>query len=226
MPGSAMEGDTTRGRASMTSRTPRRLIRRVSSLAMLVAYRTATTPEVTSLSVPEHLVDRPKFPVMDVHRHLHGPFGGPWNTASASELARHLDAAGVERIVDLDGGTGPEVDREIARFRELDGRVAVFAGVDIRHVPASDRFGEAMAADLLRARDVGARGLKVWKTLGLEARDRRGRLVALDDERLDPLWESAATARLPVLIHVADPLAFFQPLKRSNERWGGAPAAS
>jgi predicted TIM-barrel fold metal-dependent hydrolase len=41
----------------------------------------------------------------------------------------------------------------------------------------------------------------------------------VDDERLDPLWASAAELSLPVLIHVGDPFAFFEPLDPSNERY-------
>jgi predicted TIM-barrel fold metal-dependent hydrolase len=65
----------------------------------------------------------------------------------------------------------------------------------------------------------GARGLKVWKPLGLQYRDTSGRLIPIDDIRLSDLWDAAASLHIPVLIHIADPVAFFQPLDRFNERW-------
>ncbi|HFQ93162.1 MAG TPA: amidohydrolase, partial [Anaerolineae bacterium] len=65
----------------------------------------------------------------------------------------------------------------------------------------------------------GADGLKIWKPFGLSVRDEHGRLVPVDDERLTPLWETAAELRKPVMIHVADPVAFFDPLTPQNERW-------
>ena len=43
--------------------------------------------------------------------------------------------------------------------------------------------------------------------------------MAVDDPRLDPLWAAAAELDLPVLIHIADPIAFFEPLDATNERW-------
>jgi predicted TIM-barrel fold metal-dependent hydrolase len=43
--------------------------------------------------------------------------------------------------------------------------------------------------------------------------------VAVDDARLDPIWETAGELGLPVIIHVADPVAFFEPLDKHNERW-------
>jgi predicted TIM-barrel fold metal-dependent hydrolase len=44
-------------------------------------------------------------------------------------------------------------------------------------------------------------------------------VVAVDDERLDPFWAAAARLELPVVVHIADPVAFFDPLDARNERW-------
>jgi predicted TIM-barrel fold metal-dependent hydrolase len=39
-----------------------------------------------------------------------------------------------------------------------------------------------------------------------------------DDPRLSPLWEQAAELAVPVAIHTADPVAFFEPADERNER--------
>lgn len=172
------------------------------------------------LRTSTNYVPRPRSPAIDAHNHLGTAFGGEWSTRSAAELAAALDAAGVEAIVDLDGGWGEGLRQEIERWqRPLPGRVAVFAGLDYerwRHDPA---FGATEAVRLRDGVAAGARGLKVWKTLGLRARDPDGRLVAVDDARLDPLWATAGELGVPVTIHVADPIAFFDPLDMTNERW-------
>ncbi len=95
----------------------------------------------------------------------------------------------------------------------------VFAGLDVDSWAGDPDFGETEAARLRDSAARGARGLKVWKTLGLRARDPDGRLVTVDDARLDPLWAAAAELDLPIVIHIADPVAFFEPLDPSNERW-------
>ena len=173
-----------------------------------------------ALRVAGHRVPRPRFPVIDAHNHLGTPFGGDWPSRSAEELAAVMDAAGVERLVDLDGGWGEGLRREIACWQAaLPGRVAVFAGLDPASWVADPRFGETEAARLRDGVAAGARGLKVWKVLGLRARDRGGRLVPVDDARLDPLWAAAGELGVPVTIHVADPVAFFEPLDERNERW-------
>jgi predicted TIM-barrel fold metal-dependent hydrolase len=172
------------------------------------------------LRVPEHRIARPRFPVIDAHNHLGLPFGGDWAARTASELERAMDASGVSAIVDLDGGWGDALRLEIGRWQAgLPGRVAVFAGLDYAAWARDDRFGEMEATRLRDGVAAGARGLKVWKHLGLRARDPRGRLVPVDDRRLDPLWAAAGELGVPVVIHVADPIAFFERLDAANERW-------
>lgn len=163
---------------------------------------------------------RPTFPAIDAHNHLGPtPFSEGWGRRSAAELAQALDASNIAAIVDLDGGWGDALHREVERWAPLGDRVAVFAGLDYSMWAERPAFGDVEAARLRDAAAAGARGLKVWKLLGLRARDGAGRLVAVDDARLDPLWATAEELRLPVTIHVADPIAFFEPLDRTNERY-------
>ena len=172
------------------------------------------------LRVPTHEVRRPRYPVVDAHNHLGSPFGGDWATRRPADLIATMDAAGVEMVVDLDGGQGETLSAEVERWQAaLADRVAVFAGLDYGAWAADRDFGEAEAAKLLDSVARGARGLKVWKLLGLRARDPDGRLVSVDDPRLDPLWTAAASLDLPIVIHIADPIAFFEPLDPTNERW-------
>ncbi len=182
----------------------------------LADYRPRSELRVRWDGAPE----RPAFPAIDAHNHLGPtPFAGDWGTRSAEELVATLDASGIAAIVDLDGGQGDPLRREIDRWAPLGGRVAVFAGLDYPMWAERPDFGAEEARRLREAGAGGARGLKVWKTLGLRARDRTGALVAVDDPRLDEVWAAAADMAVPVTIHVADPIAFFRPLDAANERW-------
>ena len=174
----------------------------------------------SSLRAPAHEVRAPRFPVIDAHNHLGSSFGGDRATRAPSDLITTLDEAGVEMIVDLDGGQGDNLTAEIERWQiAFPERVAVFAGLDYDRWASDRAFGETEAARLRDSATRGARGLKVWKVLGLRARDPDGHLVLVDDHRLDPLWAAAAELSLPVVIHIADPVAFFEPLDATNERW-------
>jgi len=68
--------------------------------------------------------------------------------------------------------------------------------------------------------------VKIWKPFGLQVKDHHGNLVGVDDERLDPIWETAARLSMPVLIHVADPVAFLTRLMKpmsAGRNWGSIP---
>jgi predicted TIM-barrel fold metal-dependent hydrolase len=174
----------------------------------------------TSLRNRASEVRRPRYPVIDAHNHLGSAFAGDWVRRPPAELIATLDASGVETIVDLDGGQGAALSAEIDRWQSAwPDRVVVFAGLDYDRWSGDPDFGETEASRLRDAARRGARGLKVWKQLGLRARDPDGRLVSVDDVRLDPLWSAAAELDLPVVIHIADPIAFFEPLDATNERW-------
>lgn len=87
-------------------------------------------------------------------------------------------------------------------------------------IAASD-YPKRQADEVVAAAKAGARGLKVLKTLGLYLREdvTAGKLIAVDDRRFDPMWEACAAMQIPVAIHVSDPLAFFTPTDRRNERY-------
>jgi predicted TIM-barrel fold metal-dependent hydrolase len=167
-------------------------------------------------------VERPRYAVTDAHNHLGEPFGGGWDRKPLSELLDRLDEAGVAHYVDLDGGWGEEILlRHLRLFKEpAPERFQVFGGVDWGQWAArGEGFGDWAAGRLRAQQEAGAQGLKIWKPFGLHVRDEKDRLVKVDDARLSPIWETAGELGLPVLIHVADPVAFFDPIDETNERW-------
>lgn len=179
----------------------------------------------SSLTTPVTSIAQPRFPVIDAHNHLGHllpgvSFAGEWPNRPVEELVTELDEAGVHAVVDLDGGFGEQLRHEIARYREpYPDRFIVFAGLDYDAFAREHDIGRYLACQLRDSAAAGAQGLKVWKPLGLQLRDPSGRLYPVNDPRLDELWATAGALKLPILIHVADPVAFFQPLDRFNERW-------
>jgi len=168
------------------------------------------------------LVEKPRFPAFDAHNHLGEDFGGGWEKRPLAELLDLLDQAGVERFVDLDGGWGEHLlNSHLDHFKApAPDRFLVFGGVDwSQWSERKDAFPEWAASRLKVQRERGAEGLKIWKGFGLQVKDHAGRLVAVDDARLDPIWQAAGELGLPVMIHVADPVAFFDPIDETNERW-------
>ncbi|MBN2358637.1 MAG: amidohydrolase family protein [Deltaproteobacteria bacterium] len=134
------------------------------------------------------------------------------------EMLRQMDDAGIARAVNLAGGPPGEILSTLVQLGELThSRIVVVANVDWRDVDEAD-FGSRAARSLERAVALGARGLMVTRDLGLGVRTRDGRLLAVDDPRLDPLWAQAAALDVPVWLSTAAPAAYFEPIDDRNPR--------
>ena len=190
----------------------------------------------SQLMLPETVVPLPPVPAIDAHNHVGRWLSvlddwlaldpadivrgaeRPWVCDVASVLAT-LDEVGVEGIVNLDGLWGEELERNLDRYdRAHPGRFFTFCHVDLRAIGRPGFDAGALVASLARSREAGARGLKIWKDLGLSIRDASGEFVLPADERLSPIFAAAGELDLPVLIHTADPLAFWAPVDGANER--------
>lgn len=174
---------------------------------------------LSTLELPEHRLRRSCVPSIDFHCHL-GRWltsDGSWMEADVGPLLERMDGCNVQAAVNLDGRWGDELSANLDRFDLAhEGRFATFCHVDWS-LCAAGRF-DALAASLDDSVRRGAKGLKVWKDLGKSVRDQRGKLVLPDDPRLGPLWETAARLGVPVLVHTGDPVAYFRPVDRHNER--------
>ncbi len=172
------------------------------------------------LHVKETRVERARFPVIDFHSHV------SWKSAQRprvppAELVKTMDAVNLHTMVNLTGGWGEELVSTIHDFdRAFPQRFVSMTE------PAWTRASEAgyaawQADEIAKAKAAGAVGLKILKTLGLYLRDGgpTGRLVRVDDERFDPMWDACGRLGLPVAMHVGDPEAFFLPIDRFNERY-------
>jgi len=168
------------------------------------------------------LIVKPRFPVIDAHNHLNDEFGGGWIHKPINELIDTLDQAGVIMFVDLDGGWGEDVlTAHLDRLKNIfPSRFQVYGGVNWEMWKTlGDEFPDWAASRIRIQAGWGAEGLKIWKNLGLRIHDHNGILVGVDDKRLEPIWETCGELKLPVMIHVADPVAFFDTVNETNERW-------
>jgi len=168
---------------------------------------------VSQLVVKETRIEKPKFPVIDMHNHLR-------DLDNTKKYLAEMKAAGVIKCVSLDGRSKDDFFKkhlEVARQFTKD-EIIVFFRPDFSKIDEPE-FGEKEAQRLEEAVQMGVRGLKIAKDLGLTVRDKTGKLVAVDDPRIDPIWAKCAELGIPVMIHVSDPKAFFTPVDRYNERY-------
>jgi len=168
----------------------------------------------SQMVVKETKVMRSKFPVIDIHDHLR-------DLSRAQTYLEEMDKCGVWMCINLDGRTENDAYKKTldAAKAASDERFKVFVIPDFSKIDEPD-FGKKEAAKLEEAVRMGARGLKIHKTLGLTIRDKSGKLVPVDDPRIDPIWAKCGELGIPVMIHISDPVAFHAgPIDRYNERY-------
>ena len=184
---------------------------------------------ISTLKVKEHKLVRAKFPFIDVHNHQ-------WQMPQQNlkELLQQMDSLNLQVMVNLSGRSYKESPGRNGFF-DIQGPEYLKASIDNINTANADRlvlftnisfvgFGEKdwVANTVLQlAADVkaGAKGLKIYKDLGLEFKDEKNNIIRIDDTRLDAIWDKCAELNIPVLIHTADPKSFWLPLDKYNERW-------
>jgi predicted TIM-barrel fold metal-dependent hydrolase len=182
----------------------------------------------SQLKVERHELTRAKFPVVDVHTHFGVKFRG-----GADELAawvRLMDENNTAVCVSLDGKWDELLDEHAqllwTKYRD---RFAIFVNIDWQGAGKADDpaswdchrpdFVRRVAKQLAAAKERGACGVKIFKGFGLEYKNPDGSLIRIDDERWEEIWQVCGELGFPILIHTADPAAFFEPIDERNERW-------
>ena len=179
------------------------------------------------IKAEEHALPRAKFPVVDVHTHLrirtkHSP-------EQLDEFVKVMDRNQIAVCVSLDGGLGDALTEHLDYLKKHAHRFVVFANIDWRgdgkeNEPATwdcqrPDFARRVAQQLADAKQRGVAGLKLFKQFGLEYKNADGSLLKIDDPRWDEIWRACGELGLPVILHTADPSAFFRPIDATNERW-------
>jgi len=157
---------------------------------------------------------------IDLHQHIN------YTPEHLRRTIRILDRAGIGVGVNLSGGTTTHEEGKPSQFEQnkqladdlFPGRFVHYMNLDYKGWD-DPGFSERAAKQVEEGHRLGAAGLKEFKRLGLYLRDKEGKLIKIDDPKLDPVWKRCGELGMPVSIHVADPKAFWLPYNDKNERW-------
>jgi len=172
---------------------------------------------VSQLRVPEHIITKAKYPVIDAHNHL-SPNNHVGVTTTAEDLLAKMEEFNIRMIVDLDGKLGPDGERQLEMMEKYPDKFLTFVRVDFSKLEEPD-FADQINKRVDEYVRRGAGGIKFLKELGLNVQDSTGKYVKPCDPRLKCIWEAAERHDIPVLIHIGDPMAFFDPIDEFNERY-------
>jgi len=170
-------------------------------------------PEST-LVVPENQVIRAKFPFIDIHGHQYR-----MPEQDLTPVITAMDTLNMGIMVNLSGRSGEQLIKSVNNIKDhYPNRFVVFANIDFQGV-GTENWTENAVAQFEKDVKNGARGLKIYKSLGMRYKDSDGKRLSIDDIRLDPIWAKCGELGVPVLIHAADPKSFWDDFDGDNERW-------
>lgn len=168
-----------------------------------------------------------KFPVIDVHTHFGFRFKGSADQLDA--FVQTMNDHNIAICVSLDARLGKSLDSHLDYLSKHKNRFGVFVHLDWQGNGDTDKpetwdcnqpdFAKRVALLLKLAKENGAIGVKFFKQFGLGYKNADGSLIKIDDPRWDPIWEACGELEMPVIIHTADPAAFFDPIDPFNERY-------
>lgn len=179
------------------------------------------------IRVKQTLLPKAKYPVIDIHSHFfirlrHDP-------AALENYLALMNRNQIAMSVSLDGTLGNQLFEHRDFLAAAPNRFAIFANLDFVGKGEKGRpdtwdsnqpdFVRKTVEQLRQSVALGVCGLKFFKQFGLEYRDTDGSLTKIDDPRFDPIWEACGQLGLPVIMHTADPSAFFEPIDATNERY-------
>ena len=168
----------------------------------------------STLVVPGEPVLKAKFPFIDVHGHQYR-----MPNQDLAPVVAAMDTLNLQIMVNLSGRSGDDLKKSVANIKNnFPNRFVVFANIDFSGV-GTPGWTENAVTQLEEDVRSGARGLKIYKSLGLRYTDTDGNRVQVDDPRLDPIWAKCGELGIPVLIHTADPKSFWDEFDGDNERW-------
>lgn len=185
---------------------------------------------ISMLQVTETHVARARYPVIDMHTHISYSAKSVNSVelaaervylATPQELLPVMDRKNIHAMVDLTGGYGAGLVDAVSKYqRAFPGCFYIFTEPSYEYLLKPD-YPRLQAQAIEEACRNGAKGLKILKTLGLFLRENitSGELVKIDDPRFDLMWDACGQLNIPVAMHISDPVAFFKPIDRFNERY-------
>ena len=176
------------------------------SKILLKDYRPVSLHKTPATAIP-----KAKYPAIDVHSH-------PYRK-TPEEVARWvkiMEKVGIERTVILTQASGRQFDSLVAMYSKHRQRFELWCGFDYSGYDKPG-WSENAVAELERCVKLGARGVGEEGDKGKGARFGKAPGMHFDDPRMDPLFEKCAELKLPVNVHVADPIWMYQKMDATND---------
>lgn len=158
-------------------------------------------------------VKKARFPVIDMHAH---PYAG--TLADVDRWIAMMDQFGVQKTMILTYATGEKFDSLYNIYSKYNGRFDVWCGFDYTYIHEPGGVEKAVK-ELERCWKAGAKGVGELgdKGLGEFYSDPVPSGLHVDDPLMQPLFRKCGELKMPVSVHVADPMWMYEPMDSTND---------
>ncbi|HUQ66857.1 MAG TPA: amidohydrolase family protein [Flavitalea sp.] len=169
---------------------------------------------VSVFNTPVTRVTRARFPAIDVHAHA-------WDLHSdIDDWVKRMDAANIEKTIILSFETGEKFNAIYQQYAKYKNRFSIWCGFDYTGYDGKPDWTENAIRELRRCKSMGAEGVGELGDKGMGeyySSPVPGIGMHIDDARMDPLLEECGRLKMPVSIHVADPIWMYLPMDVHND---------
>ena len=164
--------------------------------------------------IPVTKIEKAKYPVIDMHSHEYAT-----SMANLAEWVKIMDKAGVAKTIVLTQSAGRAFDSLYANYSKYPNRFELWCGFDYTGY-TEPGWTERAVKELERCHKLGAKGVGEITDKGLGdpyAVPVPSEGMHLDDPKMMPLYKKCAELKMPVNIHVADPMWMYEPMDSTND---------
>jgi len=148
-------------------------------------------------------------PKIDVHFHY-------WTRDDTYLL--YADSLGIRLVtIMLDGMVAIDEQKSIiaALQKKHPGMMDFLGAFSVKNF-GNDDFIEQTIATIDQFMNAGAKGIKIWKNIGMDLQDEQGNYVMADDPRLAPVFSHIEKQAIPIISHLGEPKNCWLPIEEMS----------
>lgn len=164
--------------------------------------------------IPVNIPVKAKYPIIDIHSHAYAE-----TAEQLDQWVKMMDQAGIQKTIVQSFATGHEFDSIYQVYARYKDRFEIWCGFDYTGYNDAGWASKAVK-ELERCYRVGARGVGELgdKGLGeLYSRPTPAYGMHIDDPRMELLLKKCGELKMPVSIHVAEPIWMYEPIDSTND---------
>lgn len=169
---------------------------------------------ISIYNIPQTKVEKAQYPVIDMHSH---PYADSPETIE--QWVKTMDEVGIEKSVVMTYATGKRFDSLYQVYSKYPERFILFCGIDYTGYNEPG-YGPKAVKELERCFKVGARGVGELGDKGkglIYSKPTPAYGMHIDDPRMDPIIKKCGELKMPISIHVAEPIWMYHKMDSTND---------